>query len=175
MTLPGKYTLLHRRARLRHKRRAVPTGAAPGTLAVDPEARPTEVRVIAYGPDAVIDRDLTEGQDPRAIGEGLPVLWVNADGLGDAERLSALAREFGAHRLVIADAITLGQRAKAERYGQQIFIVLRMPLPGIHGTEQVSLLVGDGFVLSIQETAADVFDPVRERIQKGFGRLRQAG
>lgn len=175
MNVPGKYSLLHRRSRLRHKRRAVPTGAAPGTLAVDPEARPTEIRVIAFGPDSVIDRMLGDGQDPRTIGEGQPVLWVDASGLGDSERLSALARGFGAHRLVIADAINLGQRAKMERYGQQVFIVLRMPLPGVHGTEQVSLLVGDGFVLSLQETAADVFEPVRDRIRNGFGRLRHAG
>jgi magnesium transporter len=175
MNLPGKYTLLHRRSRLRPRRRVVPAGSAPGTLSTDPDAKPPEIRVIAYGPDGVIERELAPGQDPRAIGEGFPVLWVNVDGLGDAEVLSALAEGFGAHRLAIADAINLGQRAKMERYGRQVFIVLRMPLSGIHGTEQVSLLVGEGFVLSMQEQSGDVFEPVRERIRRGFGRIRGLG
>ena len=175
MNLPGKYNLLHRRSRLRPRRRTVPVGSAPGTLASDPDAKPPEIRVMAYSPDAVIDRTLTEAEDPRVIGEGLPVLWVNVDGLGDAEKLRSLATSFGAHRLAIADAINVGQRAKMERYGRQVFIVLRMPLPGTHGTEQVSLLVGDGFVLSMQEHSGDVFEAVRERIRKGFGRIRGSG
>jgi magnesium transporter len=175
MNFPGKYDLLHRRSKLRFKRRIVPAGAAPGTFATDPEAKPSEIRVMAYGPDGVIERALAPDQDARAIGEGFPVLWVNVDGLGDAEVLRALAEGFGAHRLAIADAINLGQRAKMERYGRQVFIVLRMPLAGIHGTEQVSLLVGEGFVLSMQEQSGGVFEPVRERIRKGFGRLRHAG
>ena len=175
MNFPGNYDLLHRRSRLRVKRRAVPTGAAPGTLATDPDAKPPEIRVMAYGPDEVIERELAPGQDVRAIGEDFPVLWVNVDGLGDAEGLRLLAEGFGAHSLAIADAINLGQRAKMERYGRQVFIVLRMPLPGINGTEQVSLLVGEGFVLSMQEQSGDVFEPVRDRIRKKIGRIRDSG
>jgi magnesium transporter len=175
MNLPGRYDLLHRRSKLRFKRRKVPVGAPPGTLVSDPDARPPDIRVVAYGPDTVVERRLGPSDDPRAVGEGLPVLWVNVDGLGDPETLRSIAEQFGAHRLVIEDAINLGQRAKSERYGDQVFIVLRMPLPGIHGTEQVSLLIGEGFVLTMQELSGDVFEQVRERIRNGLGRIRGFG
>jgi magnesium transporter len=41
--------------------------------------------------------------------------------------------------------------------------------------EQVSLVLGRNFVLSFQENGTDVFQPVRERLRGGKGRLRQAG
>jgi magnesium transporter len=175
MNWPGKYDLLHRRSRLRFRRRKVPVGAPPGTLAVDPEAQPPVIRAMAYGPDTLVEKTLTDPAEVRRFGEGAPVRWINVDGLGAPEVLSRLGAEFGVHRLVLEDVVNLGQRAKVDRYGDQLFIVLRMPLPGIHGTEQVSLLVGEGFLLSVQEVSGDAFDPVRERIRNGLGRMRSSG
>jgi magnesium transporter len=52
-----------------------------------------------------------------------------------------------------------------------------MPLTGERlWTEQFSLFLGKGFVLTFQEgRPGDCFDPVREQIRKGVGRLREAG
>jgi magnesium transporter len=42
-------------------------------------------------------------------------------------------------------------------------------------TEQFSLFLGEGFVLTIQERPGDGFGPLRERIRSGKGRIRQCG
>jgi magnesium transporter len=42
-------------------------------------------------------------------------------------------------------------------------------------SEQVSLILGPNFVISFQEAGGDVFDPVRERIRTGKGRVRKMG
>lgn len=42
-------------------------------------------------------------------------------------------------------------------------------------SEQVSLVVGDDFVLSFQERPTGSFDPVRERLRQDRGRIRQFG
>ena len=42
-------------------------------------------------------------------------------------------------------------------------------------SEQLSMVIGDTFLLTFQEQPGDVFDPVRERIRKGKGRIRGAG
>ena len=42
-------------------------------------------------------------------------------------------------------------------------------------TEQVSLFFGAGWVLTFQETAEDVFEPVRERLRSGRVRIRSRG
>jgi magnesium transporter len=41
--------------------------------------------------------------------------------------------------------------------------------------EQVSLVLGRNYVISFQENGTDVFQPVRERLRGGKGRLRQSG
>ena len=41
--------------------------------------------------------------------------------------------------------------------------------------EQVSLILGQNFVISFQEKTGDVFEPIRERIRKAKGRIRKAG
>jgi magnesium transporter len=41
--------------------------------------------------------------------------------------------------------------------------------------EQVSILAGENYVITFQERADDVFDPLRERIRKSKGRIRTMG
>jgi magnesium transporter len=41
--------------------------------------------------------------------------------------------------------------------------------------EQVSLVLGKNFVISFQEREGDIFNPVRERIRNGKGRIRKMG
>ena len=42
-------------------------------------------------------------------------------------------------------------------------------------SEQVSLVLGSGYVLSFQEQQGDVFERIRERLRAGAGRLRTEG
>jgi magnesium transporter len=41
--------------------------------------------------------------------------------------------------------------------------------------EQASLIVRPTFVVSLQESEGDVFDPIRERLRKAKGRIRKMG
>jgi magnesium transporter len=60
-----------------------------------------------------------------------------------------------------------------------MFIVLKMlnydPAEKLINTEQLSLILGSNFVISFQEKKVDIFDPIRERIRKGKGRIRKMG
>jgi len=72
--------------------------------------------------------------------------------------------------------VNVHQRAKVEQYGDSLFIVSRMVfLKETLATEQVSLFLGKGFVLTFQERQGDCLDPVRDRIRNSKGRIRQAG
>ncbi len=170
-----RYRLPHRRSRLRFHRRKAPAGSAPGTLVADPGASAPEIRAIAYGPDTMIDEKIAGPDEIRDLLRVHPVTWINVDGLGDTEVLSQVGGVFDAHRLMLEDAINVGQRAKVERFGDQLFTVIRMPVSGHVMTEQVSMLLGPGFVLTMQELPGDSFDHVRARIQQGSGRIRSNG
>lgn len=41
--------------------------------------------------------------------------------------------------------------------------------------EQISLILGENFVISFQERPGDVFDPIRDRIRNAKGRIRKMG
>lgn len=151
-------------------------GAEPGMVKPHPSSPKPVLHVIAFGADKVVEREL---DSPSQVAEFLgkwPVTWLNVDGLGDEAVVRQLGELFGLHRLALEDVINVHQRAKVEQYGDHLFAVLRMVDVGQElGTEQLSLFLGRGFVLTFQENEGDCFDPVRERIRKGLGYIRQRG
>jgi magnesium transporter len=159
---------------LRIQRQTAP-GTSPGVVAPPPTHRPSQASVTAYGPQSLVEHELTDVmQIPRLLANH-PVTWVNVEGLGDAKLIERLGDLFDLHRLALEDVVSTHQRAKVEEYGAVLFIVLRMV--DCHadrcGTEQLSLFVGPGFVLTFQEgTPGDPFDRVRERIRKAVGKIR---
>jgi magnesium transporter len=165
----------HKR-RVRSVRRA-PPGSSPGTLLADPAAGPAQMTLLAYGPDAVLEPSApTAEQALDAVGLH-PVAWIDVEGLGDPALLNRVAERLGMHRLALEDAAATHQRAKVEAYGDRLFIVLRAPRETPEGfdTEQISLLLGPNFLVTFQEgLPGDCFAPVRDRIRRRIGRLREA-
>ena len=152
------------------------SGTAPGTLAIDPAAPKPVIRALAYGPDDLAEKEIQGPAELRPLLEAWPVVWVNVDGLGDERVLKELGEVFDLHRLALEDVVSSGQRPKVEPYDSHLFVVARVPLPtGEEETEQLSLFLGKGFLLSFQERPGDWSDSVRERIRGGRGLARRAG
>ncbi|MBI1904222.1 MAG: magnesium/cobalt transporter CorA [Planctomycetia bacterium] len=165
----------HRRHRIH--RGALPPGAPPGTLSVHPGARPSRVRVMAYGPDGLTERAVADLKEIAALAEKSPVVWVDVDGLGDLEVVCRLGEIFHLHPLALEDVLNVHQRPKVDQYGQHLFLVARMPSWN-HGleTEQLSIFLGRNFVITLQDALpGDCLEPVRQRIRNGTGRVRQLG
>jgi magnesium transporter len=168
---------LRRHGRFRRLADRPPVGSPPGTL-VPPaaEAVPTTIRAITYGPERLAEQTLAAvGDLDRLEPEGL-VTWIDVQGLGSLDLLRALGQRLGLHALTLADIVHVNQRAKLEIYESHLFIVVRMPhLDDRLWTEQLSLIVGAGLVVTFQERAGDCFDPVRERLRQSKGRIRALG
>jgi len=164
------------RSSRRRRRRRLPPGTAPGTLVADPDASPSRIRVIRYGPERVEEHEVKTVDEVRAMAGRDPVMWINVDGLGDTAAIGQLGELFGLHKLALEDVVNLSQRAKVEIYPNHLYIVARMiHYDGQVQSEQLSILLGKDFVLTFQEQPGDMFDPVRERIRGGRGRMRHAG
>lgn len=159
-----------------HAKRRTAPGTAPGTLVADPAAHSSSISLIAYGADEVVERDIQSIDELQSINGSAPVVWINITGLADIPLIEKLGDIFGIHSLALEDVVNVHQRPKAEEYEDHFFVVMRMMSPGRHiRTEQVSLFVGEGLVLSFQERPGDCFDLVRERVRRKKGRIRQMG
>ena len=158
----------------RRRHRGAP-GTAPGTLMPPSESPRPVISLLAYSPEGLEERVLGAGEKIESIPRNGRVIWINVDGLGDEGVLRSLGDAFNMHRLVLEDVVNLGQRTKVEIYRNNVFMVMHMPGSPAGHAEQVSLFLGDGFVLSFQEKQGDCFERVRERIRDGRGRIRSQG
>ncbi|WP_447948669.1 magnesium and cobalt transport protein CorA [Microbacterium maritypicum] len=85
------------------------------------------------------------------------------------EEIRAVADEFGIHALVVEDALSGHQRAKLERYGDVLFMVLR-PARYLDDVEEVEfgevhVLVGPDFVVTIRHAESPDLARVRRRLE----------
>jgi magnesium transporter len=154
-------------------------GMEPGTLMHIGERVADEPRitVIEYDEEVYSSREVKDLSACRAYPERDTVTWINVDGVHEPKTIEALGQQFGLHPLVLEDIMNTGQRPKLEEYDECIFIVLKM-LDVEEKTErimveQMSLVLGKGFVITFGERAGDVFDPVRDRIKKSLGKIRK--
>ncbi len=169
-----------RRAHAKHA--GIHVGLPPGSAVYTGERSGTPVAVNRFVYDHGFVREEGEITPSRAAESrgGGRVLWVDVDGLHDVEMVSAVCEAFGLHALVGEDVLNPSSRPKLEDYGDYLFMVLKIIQPPEgDGTaprvEQISLVLGSDFVITFQELPGDVFDPVRERIRAGTGRVRRSG
>jgi len=196
----GRQSAMKRKSRRYHRS---PPGSSPGTLTIDPSAPKPEIQVISYGPDEISEQRIDSIEELRQEDRDHVVRWVNVNGLGDAATIQKIGEMFGLHPLALGDVANVSQRPKFEPYDKHLFIVTRMPLNQARAgedtahrvldkgsraepvpwvshegrllTEQVTICLGEDFVITFQEQLGDVFEPVRARLRAASGRIRTSG
>jgi len=162
--------------RHRRRRRRTPVGASPGTLQLAADAPPPQIAAIGFGPQGVVERKPIDLDEIVALRGSCSVIWIDVTGFGDVATLQRLREMFDLHRLALEDVVSQQQRAKVEDYGSHGFIVLRMvDESAAPETEQLSLFLGPGFVVTFQERPGDCFDPVRQRLRDPSGQMQKHG
>ena len=153
----------------------------PGTLVHigDHKTDPVSLRVMDYTQEKLEELVLDRVDQVRGRKDDNSVTWFNIDGLHDTKTIEQTGELFAIHPLVLADIVNTDQRPKYEPYDDFFFVVLKMlhwdVKNGTAHSEQVSLVVGEKFLLSFQERPGDVFDSVRERIRTSSRRIRRSG
>ena len=163
------------------KKRSKKVGLPPGTLVHIGEKKTEKVRItiIDYDEASFEEKQIKTIEECFPFKDKTTVTWINIDGIHDIKIIEKIGKHFDLHPLILEDIVNTEQRPKIEDFGDYIFIVLKMLYynekeDGIQA-EQVSLIVGSNFVISFQEKEGDVFDPIRERIKSGKGRIRKMG
>ncbi|MFO8078617.1 MAG: magnesium/cobalt transporter CorA [Thermoplasmatota archaeon] len=107
------------------------------------------------------------------------ISWININGIHEIKPIESLGKQFGLHPLTLEDIMNSGQRPKIESFDSYVYLVLKMlsidEKTKQLSSEQISIILGQNIVISLQEKPGDVFDPVRQRMRQGKGRIRKMG
>lgn len=148
-------------------------GAPPGTMVHIGRHQPetTSLQLFDYSVDELREVTLTDPDSYQRAANNGRVTWLNLDGVNQAPVVEKLGNIFDLHPLVMEDILNTDQRPKVEDYDGYLYIVLRMlrfdkDQQQIQ-SEQVSLVMGENFVLSFQEQPGDVFESIRQRLRGG--------
>jgi magnesium transporter len=150
------------------------TNMAPGTLLAAEGANcPTVLQALRYTADACEEREFPSVSEAVAWGKGKGILWLNINGLGNADFLRGLNTELGFHPLALEDALNVPQRPKIDEYEGHLYAVLRMFHYDEHlEREQLSIFLSDDVLVTVQEWQGDCLDPIRHRLREGTGQVR---
>lgn len=156
-------------------------GLPPGTLVHigSPSSAKVSINIIDYDEQSLNESRIVEPHDCCNRRSAERVTWIDVDGIHDVAVVQSLGEQLGLHPLVMEDILNTAQRPKQEDYGHYLYIVMKMlRWDDEHArldVEQVSLVLGRGYVISFQERPGDVFEPVRQRLRTNKGRVRRMG
>lgn len=155
-------------------------GLPPGSLVHVGPSRTHQVilSLIDFDNDNLTECKLANASEASICLHSPTVSWLNVSGIHDKEVMARLGDVFNIHPLILEDIMNASHRPKVEDLGEQVFFTLKMlrmdDLKHIL-SEQVSMILGPGYVISFQEDEADIFDPIRQRIRNNTGLVRSRG
>jgi magnesium transporter len=163
------------------RKRSHKTGLPPGSLVYvgKHETCQSKLTVIDYDETQFTERTVDHVEDLFPYKDTATVSWISIVGLGDHHVMAQIGEHFGLHPLTLEDILNTEQRPKIEVFDDYLFVVLKMVacdnVSGSIKTENISLIVGENFVLMFDEKEGDCFDPLRERIRSNKSRIRKFG
>ena len=163
------------------KKMADKASLPPGTMVhvgVAPAGR-TKISIIDYDQDNLQTVQAPKGEEIADYKTHPTVTWFKVEGVHEIDVITELGDIFNLHPLVTEDIVNTSQRPKLEEYDNYIFIVAKALAYDEHDkglkSQQVSFVLGPGYLISLQENDKDIFGPVEERLRKSRGRIRRNG
>lgn len=143
------------------------------------EATQIQINVFDYSPQHFEEKIEKNVADCFLFRDSQNISWINIDGIRKKD-VEEICNYFGIHLLITEDIISVSQRPKMDEMDTVLFCLLNMlyfnDRTGAVETEQISIILGKGFVLTFQEDyKRDVFDPIREKLRVTNSKLRQSG
>ncbi len=153
-------------------------GQSPGALIHVGEQKVEQVKfsILHYHQDKFEEKKDIPIEECLEIKEKEGVTWINISGIHDPKVIEQFGKSFGLHPLVQSDIMNTELRSKFVNHDDYLQIILKVPFfengTQILSLEQISLVVGENFILSFQETEGDIFEPIRNRIRNHIGKIR---
>lgn len=159
------------------RNRVKKVGMAEGSLDSGGISQQVQLSIVDYDSQQCVEKVGADVKECLACLKTPLHTWIHICGIQDKDTVEALGQQFGLHPLLLEDIMTSGQRSKLDNYKDTLFIVTQML--GYNEEkqqaedEQVSIVLGENYLISFVETNKSVFAPVRERLRNPQSRIRQ--
>ncbi|MCH8497026.1 MAG: magnesium/cobalt transporter CorA [Marinobacter sp.] len=148
-------------------------GTAPGTLIHTGKKtdHPIRLRVVDYNDETLTAADGVDMAACATLPAGKLTRWLRVEGVHDPALIETLGNGINLHPLVMEDILNTDQRAKIEDYDHYVYLVMRMLHldPDTHQvrSQQLSLILGEQLLISLQEHPDTLFDQIETRLRAG--------
>ena len=154
-------------------------GQPPGTLVYIGEEPKESVRIT------IIDYDETHlhEEEIQTVEACVPfidtesVTWIQIEGIHEIPIIEEIGECFGVDPLLLEDLMSPTQLPKIEVHEDYVFIILKNLDYNAASErvfrEQISLIIGPNFVVSLQENHSEIFTSIQNRLRKAQGRIRR--
>ncbi len=156
-------------------------GLMGGSLISSTETQPkfSRVSMVNYDKETHSLMKLTDPQVLKGLKDKEGVTWIAFTGQLQQHWIDSLEEVLQIHPLVIEDIVNAGQRPKVEEFDDHLFLTLKTFFSSEKAntikTQQLSIVLGENYVLTFQNHPNELFDDVLQRIKSGKGRIRGMG
>lgn len=136
---------------------------------------PLTITLVNYNATEITERFQISASECQAFLDQEAYTWIHVQGQPKPVILRELGQLFNLHPIALEDVINIGERAKTEFYENQIMLILGML--NKEGSQifsqQVSIFLGENFLVSFHNGSEDPFRAVRRRLHHPKAALRQ--
>jgi magnesium transporter len=134
------------------------------------------IRVMSYDSTELVEKECDKLGEALEFIQDDKITWINIDGLHDPEIINGIGNRFNIHGLLLEDILNTDHRPKFHSEDHGFIIISKMLSFGSGveriGSDQVSILAGENYVITLQEKVGTQFDPVRYRIRNTPNKVR---
>lgn len=146
-------------------------GLPPGTILYTGNKMDKEVSMELYSfdGDKISKKKIEKDERLTFLNQKGKLNWLNIDGLHDVNLINKIGEELNISPLVLEDLVNINQRVKIEVWENYIFIVLKLAEFNSRNKKieckQISFILGENYLLTIQEGDNKILDALRKRIE----------
>jgi magnesium transporter len=163
----------------RGKRVSGKTGLPPGSLVHIGKVftETVTVSLIEYNPSSISQNVIKDLTGLNFIDDSIN-RWIEISGLHETKIIETFGNVLNINPLILEDILNTEHRPKSEIQDGMLFLTLKAfsisDLKEIQ-SEQVSFVLGNGFLISFLESNHKWFEPVSSLLLNGSGKIRQRG
>ncbi|MDA3928955.1 MAG: magnesium/cobalt transporter CorA [Prolixibacteraceae bacterium] len=153
-------------------------GQAPGAMTFigRKKMEKPRFRIMSYDEKNFREKETVDAASMLTHLQKNAVNWINIDGLHDHKEIMEVGMAFNLSPLVLEDIVNTDQRPKVIEDDDNLVVFLKQLTyeasdHSVHA-DQITLILGENYVISFQEEVGAFFNTIRERMRQNVGKIR---